>query len=454
MSTMKPDQHETVRIRVPGKGQGGGITAGVLGGRQGVPLSIPLPFLVTGSVAVTCFGLLLPWTIAEALLSPDFPHVLTLVHLLTLGWLTMSIMGASLQLVPVIIAAPLRATRFLRWQYPLYTGGVLLLLSGFWWMRPWLMIVGGTLVVLAVLHYIGILAITFAHASSRPLTVYYLLASLTYLSIVVSLGLTAALNFQFGFLGSGTDRLLLTHITLGVVGWLTCTLMGVSYTLARMFALAHGHTDRIGRIIFWLLNGGVCLLALGFSTAWYPLILIGSLVLIAAVWLFGYDYGRLLWLRRRKLLDVTQYHAIASVVYLVLVVPLGIGAVLFGWHQPAVLVVLALAALIGWLGQSSIGYLYKIIPFLIWHDRYGPLVGRQKVPLMREMVHERWAWAGWWLLNIGLIAVIVSSLLSPWLWVIQIACAVLASGFLLAMLTVFGVVSHLKSSRRAEKMVA
>lgn len=447
-------RHEAVRIPILGKRQGGETTTGVLGGGQGVPLSIPLPFLLTGIVAVVCFGLLLPWTIAEALLAPDFPHVLMLVHLLTLGWLTMTIMGASLQLVPVIIASPLRATRFLHWQYPLYTGGVLLLLSGFWWMLPWLMIVGGTLVVLSMLHYICVLAITFAHARVRPLTVRYLLASLVYLSIVVSLGLTAALNFQFGFLGIGTDRLLLTHITLGVVGWLTCTLMGVSYTLARMFALAHGHTDRSGRIIFWLLNGGVCLLALGFSCDWQFLILTGGLVLIAAVWLFGYDYGRLLRVRHRKMLDVTQYHAIASVVYLVLVVPLGIGAVLFGWHQPAVLVALALATLIGWLGQSSIGYLYKIVPFLIWHDRYGPLVGRQKVPLMREMVHEHWAWAGWWLLNIGLVAVIISSLLSPWLWVVQIACAVLASGFLLAMLTVFGVVLfHLKHSRHAQKKV-
>lgn len=445
MSTTQDGPHTSVRIAISGKGQAG--SAGALGGRQGVPLSIPLPFLLTGIVAAACFGLLLPWTITEALLAPDFPHVLTLVHILTLGWLTMSVMGASLQLVPVIIASPLRATRFLRWQYPVYTGGVLLLLSGFWWMMPWLMIVGGTLVVLSVLHYICVLAITFAHASSRPLTVRYLLASLAYLSIVVSLGLTAALNFQYGFLGIGTDRLLLAHITLGVVGWLTCTLIGVSYTLARMFALAHGHTDRTGRLIFWLLNGGVWLLALGFSFDWQPLIIMGGLVLIAAVWLFGYDYWCLLRVRHRKLLDVTQYHAIASVVYLVLVVPLGIGAVVFGWHQQGALVALALAALVGWLGQSIIGYLYKIVPFLIWHDRYGPLVGRQKVPLMRDMVHARWARAAFWLLNIGLVAVMVLSLLNALLWIIQIACVVLASSLLLVMLTVFGVVSHLKQMR-------
>lgn len=442
MSTTQKGQGATVRISVPSAGQSGGVMAGTLGGRQGVPLSIPLPFLLTGSVAAACFGLLLPWLMSEALLAPDFPHVLALVHTVTLGWLTMSIMGASLQLVPVIIAAPLRAARFLRWQYPLYLCGVLLLLSGFWWMQPWLMIAGGSLVVLAVIHYISVLAITFAHSSTRPLTVRYLIASLTYLAIVVGLGLTMALNFQFNFLGPGSDRLLLTHVTLGVVGWLTCTLIGVSYTLTRLFALAHGHSDRYGRLIFWLLNGGIWGLALGFSFAWLPLIIVGSLILIAAVWLFGYDYRLMLQARHRKILDVTQHHAIASVVYLMVVVPCGIIATLFGWHQPALLVALALAALVGWLGQSIIGYLYKIVPFLIWHDRYGPLVGHQKVPLMREMVHERWARTSWWLINGGLVAVIGSVLLSPWLWVVQAACLVLACGLLLATLNVFGVVFY------------
>ena len=70
--------------------------AGLMGGRQGVPLSVPLPFLLTGMLAAALFSVLLPWNIAEAWLAPGFPHVLALVHLVTLGWLTMTIMGASL----------------------------------------------------------------------------------------------------------------------------------------------------------------------------------------------------------------------------------------------------------------------------------------------------------------------------------------------------------------------
>jgi hypothetical protein len=411
-------------------------------GRRGVPLSVPLPFLLTGACAAALFGLLLPWIAPEAIQSPGFPHVLALVHIATLGWLTMTIMGASLQLAPVIVVAPLRAARFIRWQYPVYVSGVILLLSGFWWMLPLLMAIGGIVIVLAVAHYVVVLGATLASATARPLTVRFLVGSLIYLCVVVSLGLTAAFNFQFGFLGAAFNQLLLTHITLGILGWLSSTLIGVSYTLARMFALAHGHSDRLGRLIFVLLNASIIGLALGFIFSWFPMILAGEGVLLATAWLFAYDFTGILRARRRKVLDVTQYHSVAAAGYFSLVIPFGIVAALFGWWHPAVLAALGLAALVGWLGQSMIGYLYKIVPFLIWHARYGPLVGREHVPLMRELVHERWAWASFWLINAGLVGAILSAMLM-WVWPLQIASGLLGAGLVLAAANVVGVVRHL-----------
>lgn len=419
----------------------GGIPA-MMTGRRGVPLSVPLPFLLTGACAAALFGLLLPWIAPEAVQAPGFPHVLALVHIATLGWLTMAIMGASLQLAPVIVVAPLRAARFIRWQYPVYVSGVILLLSGFWWMLPWLMAVGGTVIVLAIAHYVVVLGATLTHATTRPLTVRFLVASLIYLCVVVSLGLTAALNFQFGFLGTVFNQLLLTHITLGILGWLSSTLIGVSYTLVRMFALAHGHSDRLGRLIFVLLNASIMGLALGFIFSWFPLILAGGGALLAAAWLFAYDFTGMLRARRRKMLDVTQYHSIAAAGYFSLVIPLGIVTAVFGWWQPAVLAALGLAVLVGWLGQSIIGYLYKIVPFLIWHARYGPLVGREHVPLMRELVHERWAWVSFWLINTGLVGAMFSALLM-WVWPLQIASGLLGAGLVLAAGNIIGVVRHL-----------
>ena len=409
-----------------------------LSGRRGVPLSLPLPFLLTGVCAAALFGLLLPWIVPEALQSPAFPHVLTLVHLATLGWLTMTIMGASFQLLPVMIVAPLRATRFIAWQYPLYLGGVVLLLSGFWWFSPLLMAIGGMLIVLAVIQFVVVLGSTLAHATKRPLTIRFLVASLIYLCCVVSLGLTAALNFQYGFLGANLNQLLLTHITLGVVGWLSSTLIGISYTLVRLFALAHEHDDRIGKIIFVLLNASIIGLATGFLLSWLLLLGIAGSLLTVTVWLFAYDYWRMLHVRRRKLLDVTQYHGIAAVAYVCIVMPLGLIAILSGWQPPSVLTALTLLALIGWLGQSITGYLYKIVPFLIWHERYGPLVGRQKVPLMRDMIHQRWAMVSFCCINGGVAGMSLAAFLS-WVLPLQLAGGLLGVGLVLAAINVIGV---------------
>lgn len=443
MSMLKSDPHGEALPR--SKNTPSIVTSGMPGlmaGRRGVPLSVPLPFLLTGAGAAALFGFLLPVIVPEAMLAPDFPHVLALVHLATLGWLTMIIMGASFQLTPVITVSPLRATPLLRWQYPVYGSGVILLLCGFWWMLPWLMAVGGSLVALAVVHYALILGISLARAATRPLTVSFLVASVISLCLVVGLGLTMALNLQSGFLGTATEQVLQVHLVLGILGWLSNTLIGVSYTLVRMFALAHGHSDRLGRLVFVMLNASIGVLALGFMLAWFPLIVLGGGALVASAWLFACDFLRMLRARRRKILDVSQHHSISAVVYFSLLIPAGVVAALSGWQQPALLAALGLAALVGWLGQSTVGYLYKIVPFLVWQSRYGSLVGRQKVPLMRQLLHERRAWASWWLINVGLAGALFSALFA-WLVPLQIASGALGAGLILAALNVIGVVRHL-----------
>jgi hypothetical protein len=43
----------------------------------------------------------------------------------------------------------------------------------------------------------------------------------------------------------------------------------------------------------------------------------------------------------------------------------------------------------GFVGFLITSHLYKIIPFLVWFERYAPLVGKQKVPMLNDMVPMR-----------------------------------------------------------------
>lgn len=400
-------------------------------------VAIPLPYLVTGIGAAAVFGLLLPWIAQDALLAPEMPHVLALVHVVTLGWLTMLVMGASLQLTPVMTVGPLRSARFVRWQFPVYATGVVVLVSGFWFFSVPLIVVGGTLVLVAVIHHAVVLERTILLAQTRTLSMRFMASAFLYLLVVVGLGLTMALNIQFNFLGIGWQRILLTHLTLGIAGWLTNMLVGVSYTLVRMFALVHDHDDRLGRASFVLVQCGILGMALGGVLAWRWLQIAGGLTLCGGIWLFGYDGTRMLRLRRRRPLDVTLRHSIAAVVYLAVCAPLVLLMLMRGDYTVNYVEALVLALLVGWLGQSTVGYLYKIVPFLVWQGRFSPLLGRQKVPLMRDMIHQRWAEASWWIINLGLPVVVVG-FAEGWIWPLRAGAAALGVGLVLAARNIVG----------------
>jgi hypothetical protein len=55
----------------------------------------------------------------------------------------------------------------------------------------------------------------------------------------------------------------------------------------------------------------------------------------------------------------------------------------------------------GFLLPFIIGHIYKILPFLIWYERFAPLVGKQKVPLLHQMIHTKVADAQTWILFVS-----------------------------------------------------
>ncbi len=43
---------------------------------------------------------------------------------------------------------------------------------------------------------------------------------------------------------------------------------------------------------------------------------------------------------------------------------------------------------LGYITFIITGHLYKIVPFLVWYQRFSPLIGKQKVPMLADMVPE------------------------------------------------------------------
>ena len=74
----------------------------------------------------------LPWLAPELGGHYYHPRVLALTHAITLGWITMSILGASYQLIPIVLQRPLWSGRLARWQLGVLSIGVIGMIAHFW----------------------------------------------------------------------------------------------------------------------------------------------------------------------------------------------------------------------------------------------------------------------------------------------------------------------------------
>jgi hypothetical protein len=92
-----------------------------------------------------------------------------------------------------------------------------------------------------------------------------------------------------------------------------------------------------------------------------------------------FDTWNILAHRNKKALDIGVQHYLAGLGFLLLCA----GA--FGLGHS---LVAGLWFALGFVGLVVTGMLYKITPFLIWTHRYAPLVGKQRVPLLKDMLPD------------------------------------------------------------------
>jgi hypothetical protein len=57
------------------------------------------------------------------------------------------------------------------------------------------------------------------------------------------------------------------------------------------------------------------------------------------------------------------------------------------------------------------GHVYKIIPFVVWFERFSPLVGKQRVPMLADMVPKKSSSAQLLFGAIGVVIIAVAILL-------------------------------------------
>ncbi len=320
--------------------------------------------------------------------------VLGLTHTLTLGWVTMTILGALCQLAPVLWETSLAGEELARAAWWLFTCGIAGFVGALWSSYPYFWI-PATLLVAAVLLYLFVLGRTMARAPRFDWTGRHLVVSVGYLAALMTLGFLLAVDRERGVLFHDVTGALIAHVHLALIGWVSLTIMGVSYRLVAMFALSHVASKTPGRAAFGLVNAG--LIGLAVDALWFGrrLLPLWACLLVAGYCAYAVQMRRIFAGRQRKLdppLAFTVLAMLGGFAWCAAGLALAFGRLPDTMENR---LAYAFLALVGWATPFILGQIHKIVPFLVWLHVYSPRNWKPpvRVPKIQDLTSERLTWA-------------------------------------------------------------
>ena len=339
------------------------------------------------------------------------PRMLAVVHLVTLGWISGSILGSIYLVGPLALRFPLPAGRLDHAAFGSFAVGVMGMASHFWIDRPPGMAWSAGLVTLTFAFVAARVLLGLRRAAVPPEVKLPVAFAFVNVLLVAGLGLLLAVNKSEPFLPFGQLAGALAHAHLAVLGFAAMMVMGAGYRLIPMILPAAMPKGFWSYASAGLLQSG----ALGLTAA----LLAGRLVLeaatLAVLGLFAF-FARLLWILRhprpapRELPrpDVGVLHVLQSLVYLALAT--GVGLALAFAPQADWALALAMAygvfGLVGFLAQIVIGMESRLLPLAAWLWSFagGGYQGTPPSLYRTPLLSLQWANLALWTAGVPLLA--------------------------------------------------
>ncbi|MCH2219070.1 MAG: hypothetical protein MK097_01905 [Dechloromonas sp.] len=344
------------------------------------PFAAPLRFFLTAPLFAVLAGLLLAWNGPQLMASRWMPGALAATHLVTVGFMLQSMLGALIQILPVVAGANLRhPLRVARIVHVGLSGGGGLLAAGFLAATPWLLSTAALLLGGTLLYFLVVCAQALAGVPSTSPTIRGLKLALVGLASVVGLGMLLAFALAYGWslpLAALADL----HAGWGLGGWAGVLLVAMAYVVVPMFQLTPGYPARpswwfpVTMLVLLLLwSGGV----LG-NVEW--LVQLGRGLAALAGIAFCVLTLRLQGKRRRARADATYRYwqlglttSVAALLMLLVSVLWPAASELDGWTMGFGILIIA-----GGFLSFITGMLYKISAFLTWLHLQN--FGQAKIP--------------------------------------------------------------------------
>ena len=356
--------------------------------------NVVLPFYLYASISFL-FSTVLLFFSAEAFTQHYFhPHTLAITHSMALGWGTMIILGASHQLVPVLIEGRLYSIRLGYVSFFLAGIGIPFLVYGFYffamgWQAQW----GGILINAAIIAYLVNLTISMVKSKKENVHAVFVFTAGLWLLLTTLVGLLLAFNFTAAILPKGSLHYLSLHAHMGMVGWFLLLVLGVGSRLIPMFLISKYNNTKLLWVVYGLINGGLIAFLVSFlyfdNASFY---LLPALAVCSAITLFGYYCYQSFKHRIRKQVDEQMKISLLSVGMMLLPVVLlilVIGLLIAASENTKLVLVYGFLIFFGWLTAIIFGMTFKTLPFIIWNKVYHLQAGLGKTPNPKDLFSSR-----------------------------------------------------------------
>ncbi len=346
---------------------------------QAPPLSVVLRFFLS----VPLFGMALSALLfldPPGVLTPLHPHSLAAVHLLFLGVISMSMIGALFQMQSVLggraIPAPAGNALII---HTLLFAGTLALACAFAFSLLGLFTLASVLLGAAILYTANlVLPLLFGGVTHDTLRGMRL--ALVAFAATAVLGVVMASSYASASFGPYHAAIRTSHYSLGLIGWVGALIIAVAFQVIEMFYVTDPYSPWCKRNAFRLLAAALVFkLALLFSG--WPYGWIGDLVI--AAWMIGFALTTLKRLagRKRRVSDVSIRFWNTGMLLLGAAVTFHLISLQSNtpeWESASLIAfsLFALAIILGMMG--------KIVPFLVWFHLSSQ--GYMDAPVMSAII--------------------------------------------------------------------
>lgn len=319
------------------------------------------------------------------------PQILAITHMAALGWGTMIILGASYQLIPVVLETELYSEKLAWISFALFLPGLIALVYSFWVFVPGIhMQCGAVLVLLSVILFTINVYLTAKKKKQETIQEDFIFSACICLCLTVALGAALVFNFTMSIFTQDQLHFLKLHAHLGLIGWFLLMLIGVSSKLIPMFLVSSYQNTKLLTFSYYLIVGALLyflvdsyLFGLSFRT--YLIFATGVIgVLCYLIFILKCLRSRL-----RRHIDLPMLNSFLSFILLkiaMLTVPFIIYFHLK--NNPATIrfsMVYGEFMLMGWITALILGQTFKTLPFIVWVKHYEHLTGKFKTPMPADL---------------------------------------------------------------------